>query len=142
MYGRIRKKFTTQENMVSVKMAIEKRLAGGYAEPSSPQRVISGPKTNFNLFPSYSANTSSNHKFSQIYKISPDTNLYETKHICTNIKHKNFEQLDPSVLPLFRRHIRLGHHGIVDNSVDLSKLDFLSIKKGNEQKQQQKIDII
>ena len=98
--------------MVSVKMAIEKRLAGGYAEPSSPQRVISGPKTNFNLFPSYSANTSSNHKFSKIYQISPDTNLHQTKHTFANIKHKIFKQLAPSVLPLSKKaHKAIGHTG-------------------------------
>ena len=86
-------------------------------------------KKKFSLSPTYSTHKSSNHKFSQIYKISPDTNLYETKDTCTNIKHKMYEELDPSVLPLFKRHIRLGHPGIVDNSVDLSKLDFLGIKK-------------
>ena len=35
-----------------------------------------------------------------------------------------FEELIPSVLPLFKKkkkkHIRLGHAGVVDHSVDLS----------------------
>ena len=57
-------------------------------------------QTNFNLSPSYSAHKSSNHKFSKIYKISPDTNLYNTKHTYKNIKHKNMEDLILSVLPL------------------------------------------
>ena len=48
----------------------------------------------------------------------------------TNIKHKIFEELVPSVSPLLKKHIRLGHAGIVDHSVDLSIPDFfLSIKK-------------
>ena len=39
-------------------------------------------------------------KFSQIYKISPDTNIYKTKHVYANIKHKILEELVPSVLPI------------------------------------------
>ena len=31
-----------------------------------------------------------------------------------------FEELVPSVSPLLKKHIRLGHAGIVDHSVDLS----------------------
>ena len=48
-------------------------------------------------------------------------------------KHQtqNFEELVPSVSPLLKKHIRLGHAGIVDHSVDLSIPDFKkSIKKG------------
>ena len=46
-------------------------------------------------------------------------------HVYTNIKHKIIEELVPSVFPLFKKkkkkkHIRLGHAGIVDASVDLS----------------------
>ena len=41
-----------------------------------------------------------------------------------NIEHKIFEELVPSVLPLLKKHIRLGHAGIVDLSVDLSIPDF------------------
>ena len=43
----------------------------------------------------------------------------------TNIGHKIFEELVPSVSPLLKKHIRLGHVGIVDHSVDLSIPDFL-----------------
>ncbi|WP_419652633.1 hypothetical protein, partial [Thiolapillus sp.] len=44
--------------------------------------------------------------------------------------HKIFEELVPSVSPLLKKHIRLGHAGIVDHSVDLSIPDFKkSIKK-------------
>ena len=41
-------------------------------------------------------------------------------------KHRtqNFEELVPSVSPLLKKHIRLGHTGIVDHSVDLSIPDF------------------
>ena len=38
----------------------------------------------------------------------------------TNIGHKMFEELVLSVSPLLKKHIRLGHAGIVDHSVDLS----------------------
>ena len=42
-----------------------------------------------------------------------------------------FKELVPSVSPLLKKHIRLGHAGIVDHSVDLSIPDFTkSIKKG------------
>ena len=42
----------------------------------------------------------------------------------TNIGHKIFEELVPSVSPLLKKHIRLGHAGIMDNSVELSIPDF------------------
>ena len=71
----------------------------------------------FNLSPIYSARESSNHKLSLNHKIRPDTNLHKTY---TNIEHKIFEELVPSVPPLLKKHIRLGHTGIVDHSVDLS----------------------
>ena len=49
------------------------------------------------------------------------TQMYK-KH--TNIKQHFFcEELVPSVLPLLKKHIRLGHAGIVDHSVDLSLPD-------------------
>ena len=54
----------------------------------------------FSLSPIYSARKSSNHKLSKKHKISPDTNLQKTY---TNIKHKIFEELVPSVLPLLQR---------------------------------------
>ena len=48
----------------------------------------------------------------------------------TNIGHKIFEELVPSVSPLLKKHIKLGHAGIVDHSVDLSIPDLKkSIKK-------------
>ena len=82
----------------------------------------------FNLAPIYSARKSSNHKLSINHKISHDTNLQETKY--TNIGHKIFEELVPSVSPLLKKHIRLGHAAIVDHSVDLSIPDLKkSIKK-------------
>ena len=38
----------------------------------------------------------------------------------THINQKNTQELVPVVLPLLKKHIRLGHAGIVDHSVDLS----------------------
>ena len=93
----------------------------------------------FNLSSIYSARKSSNHKLSINHKISHDTNLHKTKH--TNIRHKTFEELVPSVSPLLKKHIRLGHAGIVDNRhtkthslclsscTDLSGLSSLSMKR-------------
>ena len=66
-------------------------LVSWYTESSQPQRIISGLKTNFNLSPSYSTHKSSSHKFSEINKINPDTNLYETEHAYTNVKHNILE---------------------------------------------------
>ena len=78
----------------------------------------------FSLSPVYSAHKSSNHIFSKNYKISPDTNLYETH---TNIKQKIFEELVPSVSPLSKKNIRLGHAGIVDHFFDFSVPDFKKV---------------
>ena len=75
----------------------------------------------FNLAPIYSARKSSNYKLSINHKITPDTNLHKTN---TNIEPKIFEELVPSVSPLLKKHIRLGHAGLVDHSVDLSIPDF------------------
>ena len=41
-------------------------------------------------------------------------------YIKQNIGNKIFEELVPSVSPLLKKHIRLGHAGIVDHSVNLS----------------------
>ena len=71
----------------------------------------------FNLSPIYSARKSSNHKLSINHKISPDTNLHKTN---TNTEHKIFEKLVPLVSPLLKKHIKLGHAGIMDHPVDLS----------------------
>ena len=51
------------------------------------------------------------------------TQIYINKTY-TNIGHKIFEELVPSVSPLLKKHIRLGNAGIVDHSVDLSIPDF------------------
>ena len=57
------------------------------------------------------------------------TQVYIKQNI-RNIGHKSFEELVPSVSPLLKKHIRLGHAGIVDHYVDLSIPDFKkSIKK-------------
>ena len=86
--------------------------------------MTSGLKTMFNLSPIYSARKSSNHKLSKNHKISPDTKLQKTY---TNIKHKIFEELVRLVSPLFKKHIRLRHAGIVAHSIDLSIPDFKKI---------------
>ena len=91
----------------------------------------------FNLSPIYSALKSPNHKLLKNHKIGPDTNLQKTY---SNIKHKFFEELVPSVSPLLKKkkkRIRLGHAGIVDYSVDLSIPDFFfkEKKKKKEKKQ-------
>ena len=86
-------------------------------------------KTMFSLAPIYSAHKSSNHKLSINHKISHDTNLHKTKH--TQTSDKILEELVPSVSPLLKKHIRLGHAGIVKHSVDLSIPDFKKMyKKG------------
>ena len=85
-------------------------------------------KTNFNLSPVYS---------SQVIKPQIPRKLqnqswhkFTYKKTYTNVKHKIFEELIPSVLPLLKKHLRLEHDGIVDHSVDLSIPDFLKYKKG------------
>ena len=40
-----------------------------------------------------------------------------------------FEELVPSVLPLLKKYIRLGHTGIVDHSGDLSIPDLKKVLK-------------
>ena len=44
-------------------------------------------------------------------------------------KHRTqiLEKLVPSVSPLLKKHIRLGHAGIMDHSVDLSIPDFKKV---------------
>ena len=41
--------------------------------------------------------------------------------------HKIFEALVLSVSPLLKKHVRLGHAGIVDHSVELSIPDFKKV---------------
>ena len=45
------------------------------------------------------------------------------------MEHKIFEEVVPSVSPLLKKHVRLGHAGIVDHSVDLSIPIFKKYKK-------------
>ena len=66
----------------------------------------------FSLSIIYSARKSPNHKLFKNYKY-------------TNIEHKIFEELVPSVSPLLKKRIRLGGHtDIVDHSTDLSIPEF------------------
>ena len=62
------------------------------------------------------------------------TQIYINKTY-TNIGHNIFEELVPSVSSLLKKHIRIGHAGIVDHSVDLLIPDFKKVKKRNGQKQ-------
>ena len=82
----------------------------------------------FNLSPIYSARKSSNHILTINHKINPDTNLHKTIHTQTS-NTEFLEELVPSVSPLLVKHIKLGHAGIVDHSVDLSIPD---IKKSTK----------
>ena len=56
------------------------------------------------------------------------TQIYKKTY--TNIKHKIFKELVLSVFPLMKKkkHVRLGHTGMVDNSVNLSITDFLNVQ--------------
>ena len=83
------------------------------------------------MSPIYSACKSSNHKLFKNHKINPDTNRHKTKKY-TNIKHKFSKNF---LLPLLKKHIRLGHAGIMDHAIDLSIPDFIKVKKRNVQKQ-------
>ena len=84
----------------------------------------------FSLSPIYSAHKSSNNRLFKSHKISP-VHKFTLNKIYTNIEHKLFEELVPSVSPLLKKHIRIGHAGIVDHSVDLSIPDIKQkYKKG------------
>ena len=96
----------------------KKELICWHFEPSQPQRITSGLKsTSTSLL--FTPHTSSNHKFHENHQTSPDTNLHKTKHT------QHFRRISPfGVLPLLKKHIRPGHAGIVDHSVDLLIPDF------------------
>ena len=100
------------------------KLVSWYFEPSQPQRITPRLKTMFSLSPIYSARKSSNLRLFINHKISPDTNLHKTKHTQTS----NIEV--SGITPVKKKHLRLGHAGIVDHSVNLSTPDIKkSIKK-------------
>ena len=85
-------------------------------------------KTNFTLSPIYSSHKSSNHKFPE--KIPNQSwHKFTYNKTYTNVKHKIVDELVPSVLPLLKKHIRLGHAGIMDHSIDLSIPDFKRVSK-------------
>ena len=98
-------------------------LVSWYFEPGQSQRITSWLKTMFNLSPIYFARKSSNHKLFKNHKISP-VHKFTYNKTYTNIEHIIFKELVPLVSPLLKKHIRLGHAGIVDHSVDLSIPDF------------------
>ena len=89
----------------------------------------------FSLSSIYSARKSSNHKLSINHRISPDTKLHKTKH--TQTSNTKFSEISPfGITPVKKKkkHIRLGHAGIVDYSVDLSIPDLKKSIKGGKYK--------
>ena len=82
----------------------------------------------FNLSPIYSARKSSNHKLLKNHKISPAHKFTQNK-THTNVEHKTLEELVPSVPPLLKKHIRLGHPGTVDQLIYQYQI-FKKCKKG------------
>ena len=53
------------------------------------------------------------HSVKSVYKTSHFANI---KHTYTNIRHKFLKSV-PSILPLLKEHIRLGHAGIINHSI-------------------------
>ena len=120
--------------MVLVRVQCADLLFSWYFEPSQPTtKDHIEAKTNFNLS-IYSSHKSSNHKFL--------TQIYIYNKIYTNIKHKIFEESVPSVLPLLKKHRRLGHAGIADHSVDLSVPDIPPPPKKKRMKKEWTVAII
>ena len=71
--------------------------------------------------------------------IKTKTQTHIKNNTTTNIKHKIFKELVPSVLPLLKKHKRLGHAGIVNHSADLSTPDFKrQDRKSNRTRQKNK----
>ena len=59
------------------------------------------------------------HTYTHIYIYQPSVkSIYKTNHF-TNIKNQTriFKELVPSILPLLKEHIRLGHAGVVDHPI-------------------------
>ena len=75
----------------------------------------------FNLSPICSARKSSNHKLSKNHKINPDKT--DVKQKIHKYQTQNFRRISPfGIAPVKKKqqHIRLGHAGIMDHSVNLS----------------------
>ena len=119
----------------------QKQSRGGLfswlVEPRQPQRITSGLKqTSVCLLFTLHASHQTTNSPKTTTSVPTHNYLHKTY---TNIKHNIFEALVPSVLPLLKKkkkHIRLGHAGIVDHSVDLLTPAFKKVfKKRNGQKQ-------
>ena len=92
-------------------------------------------ETNFNLSPVYSVHTSSDYKFSKKNTESVPTQIYVKQNIHKH-QTRNFRRTSSfGIAPIKKKkkHIRLGHAGIVDHSVDLSIADFFKHKKGMDE---------
>ena len=112
-------------------------LVNWYFEPSQPQRITSGLKTMFNLSPISLPST-------EVIKpqiIQKQQN--QSWHKCTENIHRHqtnfFLRISPfgiapvKTIYIQKKHITLGHAGIVNHSVDLSIPDFfLSIYKNKK----------
>ena len=104
-------------------------LVSWYFEPSQPQRITSELKQTsvcllFTL-------RSSKHKFPKNHKISPDTNLQKTNHTQTS-NTIFFKELVRPVSPPLKTHLRLGHAGNMDHSVNWSTTRFKTNRWGKE----------
>ena len=108
-------------NIMKVSVQSISQIVSWYFQPSQPQRISSGLKTMSNLFPFfifffYPARKSSNHRLSRTTK-SVLTQMYR-KH--TQTSNIFFRRISPFGIAPVKKHIRLGHAGIVGHSVDLS----------------------
>ena len=100
----------------------EEKLVSWYFEPSQSQRVTSGLKETsicllFTLHASHQATD-----FQKITKSVP-TRIY-IKQNTRKHQTQHFRRNSPFGIAPVKKHIRLGHAGIVDHSVDLSMPDF------------------
>ena len=84
-------KVSWSDTVITTTKTNSDKLVSWYFQPSQPQRIISGLKTNLNLSLTYSAQKSPNHKFSQIYKISPGTICME-QNIHTQTTNTKFSK--------------------------------------------------
>ena len=116
-------------------------LVSWYFEPSQLQTIISGLRTNFNLSPSYSAHRSLTTNFN---KNLPKQHQHKvTQNKPYTYKHQtHFRRISSfGIAPVDKKkkkHVRLGHVGIVHNAVDLLLPNFKNVflKRGrNLQKQ-------
>ena len=94
--------------------------------PSQPQWITSGLKTNFNLSPIYSHTSHQTTSYPKTTK-SVLSQIYIKQNIHKH-QTKNFRRSSPfGIAPVKKKHIRLGHAGIVDRYVNLSIPDLKKV---------------